>query len=98
VVLGRSFPTTTPQYVSLVRIVPGALLFVGKDLVRGLDLGEEGGGAFGVAMVAVGMELERLFAVRFLESGVVRRGLLYVYVCAVTYSSCVAVLSTPSSS
>lgn len=57
----------TPQYVSFVRIVPGALLRIGQDLVGGLDFGEEGGGALGVAIVAVGVELEGFSAVCFLD-------------------------------
>jgi len=44
-----------PQDVALVGIVPGALLGVGEDLVGGLDVGEEGGGAVRVAIVAVGV-------------------------------------------
>jgi hypothetical protein len=58
-----------PQYVSLVSIVPGAFLGIGEDLVGGLDVGEEGGGAIRVAIVAVGVEFEGLFAVGFLDSG-----------------------------
>jgi hypothetical protein len=38
-----------------VGIVPGALLLVRQDLVRMLDVGEEGCGAFDVAVVAVGV-------------------------------------------
>jgi hypothetical protein len=68
VVFSRTFPATTPQYVSFVGVIPGAFLVVGKDFVRGLDLGEEGSGAFGVAMVAVGMEFERFLAICFFES------------------------------
>jgi hypothetical protein len=68
VILSRTFPTTTPQYVPFVCIVPSAFLVVGKDLICGLDLGEEGRGAFGIAMVAVGMEFERFLAICFLES------------------------------
>jgi hypothetical protein len=68
VVFGGPLPAATPQYVSLMRVIPGALLLVGEDFVRGLDLGEEGGGAFRVAMVAVGVEFERLFAICLLES------------------------------
>jgi hypothetical protein len=48
-------------------IVPGALLGVGEDFVGGLDFGEEGGCAFDVAVVAVGVELERFPAVCFLD-------------------------------
>lgn len=59
---------TTPQDVPLVGIVPGALLVVGEDLVGSLDFGEEGGGALDVAVVAVGVQLEGLFAICLLES------------------------------
>jgi hypothetical protein len=38
-----------------MRIIPGAFLVVREDLVCGSDFGEEGGGAFDVAIVAVGM-------------------------------------------
>jgi hypothetical protein len=68
VVLSRTFPTTTPQYVSFVCIVPGTFLLVGEDFVCGLDLGEESRGTFGVAMVAVGVEFERFLSVRLFES------------------------------
>lgn len=68
-VFSRTFPTTTPQYVSFVGIIPGTLLVVGEDFVGGLDLGEEGSGAFGIAMVAIGMEFERFLAICFFESG-----------------------------
>lgn len=52
-------------------IVPGALLRIGEDFVGGLDFGEEGGGAVGIAIVAVGMELEGFSAVGFLDPGCV---------------------------
>jgi hypothetical protein len=45
-------------------------LVVREDFVCGLDLGKEGGGALGVAMVAVGMQFERLFAICLFESEV----------------------------
>jgi hypothetical protein len=38
-----------------MRIVPGAFLVVREDLVCGSDLSEEGGSAFDVAIVAVGV-------------------------------------------
>jgi hypothetical protein len=68
VVLGRAFPTTTPQDVSFVGIVPGAFLVVGEDFVCRLDLGKEGSGALRVAMVAVGVEFQGLLAVCLLQS------------------------------
>jgi hypothetical protein len=51
-----------------VCIVPGALLGVGEDFVGRLDFGEEGGCAFDVAVVAVGVEFEGFLAVGFLDS------------------------------
>jgi hypothetical protein len=69
VVLIAALALGPPQYVSLVGIVPGALLRVGEDLVGGLDVGEKGGGAIRVAIVAVGVEFEGLFAVGFLDPG-----------------------------
>jgi hypothetical protein len=95
VVLGRAFPVPTAQYIALVRIVPGALLLVREDLIGGLDLGEEGRRAIGVAMVAVGVQFERLPAIGLFESAKLDGCLLLG---ALPYSSCVAVLSTPSSS
>jgi hypothetical protein len=55
VVLRRSFTGTTPQYVSLVCIVPGAFLVIREYLVCGSNLSEEGSGALDVAIVAIGM-------------------------------------------
>jgi hypothetical protein len=55
VVLGGTLPAATAQYVALVRIVPGAFLVVREDFVCGAHFGEEGGSAFDVAIVAVGM-------------------------------------------
>jgi hypothetical protein len=79
-----------------VRIVPSALLLVRQDLVCVLDIGEEGGGALDVAIVAVGVQFERFPAVRLLESTVISR-IPGSWVMR-SYSSCVAVLSTLSSS
>lgn len=66
-VLSRAFPAAAAQYVSLVGIIPGAFLVVGEDFVGRLDLGEEGGGAFCVAMVAVWVQLEGFPAICLLE-------------------------------
>jgi hypothetical protein len=52
-----------------VGVIPGALLRVREDFVGGLDFGEEGGGAFDVAIVAVGVEFEGFSAVGFFDSG-----------------------------
>jgi hypothetical protein len=60
-----------------VGIVPGAFLVVGEDFVCRLDLGEEGSGAFGVAMVAVRVQFEGLFAICLFESVCVRQELGY---------------------
>jgi hypothetical protein len=70
VILSRTFPTSTPQYVAFVRIVPGAFLFVGEDFVCRLDVSKEGSSALCVAMVAVRMELECFLAICLFESGV----------------------------
>jgi hypothetical protein len=43
-------------------------LIIREDFVGRLDLGEQGRGAFCVAMVAIGVEFERLLAVCLLES------------------------------
>ena len=58
-----------PQDVAFVGIVPGTFLGVGENLVGRLNVGEEGGGAIRVAIIAVGVEFEGLFAVGFLDSG-----------------------------
>jgi len=50
-------------------VVPGAFLWIGEDFVGGEDLGEEGGGSFCVAVVAVGVEEEGFAAVGFFNSG-----------------------------
>lgn len=61
-------PAIVPaQYLPLVRIVPGAFLGVGEDFVGDLDFCEEFGGALDVAIVAVGVQLESLSAVRLLD-------------------------------
>lgn len=67
------FAISAAENVAFVRIIPGAFLGVGEDFVGNLDLSEEGGGAFDVAEVAVGMEFEGFFAIGAFESGLVRK-------------------------
>ena len=52
----------------LVAVVPCALLGVGENFVGRLDLGEEAGGVFDVAVIAVGVEFEGFAAVGFFDS------------------------------
>jgi hypothetical protein len=47
-----------------VGVVPGALLGVGEDLVRGLDFGEAARGILDIVDVLVWVELERFSPVR----------------------------------
>jgi len=52
-----------------VGVVPGTFLRVREDFVGGENLGEESGGGFCVAVIAIGVEEEGFAAVGFFYSG-----------------------------